>query len=154
MGMSDVSPPALLGLEQVEARLAEPEPVCLALLVVEPRSAAEGTPWQPAPALIEAITGRLRAAMRPYDELRLLADGRFAVILPTLASTEELGHKMVRLFETVDAPYPMAGTELRVRTLLGAGVRTPGETAAEFLGRIVGGVETARDHDGRHAVVV
>lgn len=152
--MSDLSPPVLLGLEQIEARLAEPEPLCLVLLVVEPRSAAEGTPWQPAPALIEAITGRLRSVMRPYDELRLLADGRFAVILPTLATTDDLRRSVTRLFETVDAPYPMAGTELRTRTLLGAGVRVPGESPAEFLTRIVDGVEAARDEDGRRPVLV
>ncbi|MEL6981875.1 MAG: hypothetical protein AAFO29_05580 [Actinomycetota bacterium] len=152
--MSDVSPPALLGLEQVEDRLTEPEPLCLVLLAVEPRSAGEGTPWQPATALVEAITGRLRAAMRPYDELRLLADGRFVLILPTLASTDDLRRSVTRLFEAVDAPYPMAGTELRTRTLLGAGVRTPGESPAEFLGRIVAAVDAARDSDGHHPVLV
>lgn len=152
--MSDVSPPTLLGLEQIEQRLAEPEPLCLALLVIEPRSTAEGTPWQPAPALIEAVTVRLRETLRPYDELRLLADGRFAVILPTLADTSALQSRITRVFEAVDAPYRLAGTELRVRALLGAGVRIPGEPANDFLSRIVDGVESARDADGRRPAIV
>ncbi len=152
--MSDVSPPALLGLEQIEERLGEPEPLCLALLVIEPRSAAEGTPWQPAPALVEAVTTRLRSSMRPYDELRLLADGRFAIILPTLAEIDAIETRMGEVFDVVDAPYRLAGTELRVRALLAAGVRAAGEPPTDFLARIVGGVETARDRDGRRPVVV
>jgi len=152
--MSDVSPPALLGLEQIKERLGEPEPLCLALLIIEPRSAAEGTPWQPAPALVEAVTDRLRASMRPYDELRQLADGRFAIILPTLAEVDAIETRMSEVFEVVDAPYRLAGTELRVRALLAAGVRAAGEPPTGFLARVVEGIDAARDRDGRRPVVV
>ncbi len=151
--MSDVSSPALLGLGQIEERLADPEPLCLALLRIEPRSAAEGTPWQPAAALTEAVTVRLRGSLRAYDELRILADGRFAIIMPTLATPEALEVRLAEVFEVIDAPYRLAGTELLVRVLLGAAVRTPGEAAASFLSRVTAGVDAARDGDGRRPVV-
>lgn len=152
--MSDVTSPTLLGLEQLEERLADPEPLCLALLTIEPRSTAEGTPWLPAPALVEAVTDRLRDALRPYDELRLLTDGRFAITMPTLAGTGPLLNRMNELFGVVQAPYRLAGTELYVRALLGAAVRTPQEAAADFLVRVVAAVETARARDGRSPILI
>lgn len=152
--MSDVSSSALLGLAQIEERLADPEPLCLALLVIEPRSTAEGTPWHPAPALIEAVTQRLRETLRPYDELRVLADGRFAIVLPTLADAGTLARRMNHVFRVIDAPYHLAGAELRVRALLGAAVRTPQDGPTDFLAKVVAAVDAARDSDGRHPVLL
>lgn len=156
MGMSDASTRVLHGLEQVEELLAEPRPLCLALLAIEPRVATAGAHLQPvdATALIEAVAVRLRETLRPYDELQRLADGRFVITLPTLAGAEVLGRRMARLFHIVAEPYQLAGGEVPVRALLGAAVRTPQDQPAGFLARVLTAVDTARAGDGRAPVLV
>ena len=154
--MPDVSSSALLGLERIEERLAVPEPLCLALLVVERRPGGDDTIGSTATdrALLDAVATRLRELLRPYDDLRMLADGRFVITLPTLADAAALEARWTRIFDTVRQPYRVAGTEIGVRTLLGAAVRTPQERPGDFLTRVVGAVEMARAGDGRQPILL
>ncbi len=100
--MSESTPTAPAALEQLNDRLVEPEPLCLALLVVEIRARPESTSSRPGPALVEAINDRLRSSMRPYDGLILLPDGHFAITLPTLADADALQGRMGELFAVVE----------------------------------------------------
>ncbi len=60
---------------------------------------------------------------------------------------------MADLFALVNDPYPMDGTEVRLRILFGAALRAPGEEPTAFLSRVAAAVDAARDLDGRRPVL-
>jgi GGDEF domain-containing protein len=152
--MADVASPIPAGLESIEDRLSEPEPMCLALLAIEPGPAPGGHTSVSGPALIETVGQGLRDTLRRYDELLVLPDGRFVVILPTLTEAEGLANRIERLFDTACAPRRLGGDELEVRCLFGAAVRRPAESPAVFLNRVVEAVEQARVAGGGSPVLV
>jgi GGDEF domain-containing protein len=151
--MADTTPPTSpIALPQLERRLTDPEPMCLAMVAVEPATPAAGQ-WAPTRALLDEVGERLGDNLRRYDELDLLEDGRFVVVLRTLADASVLASRMQRIFEALDAPYVVDGTELQVRALLGAAIRMPQEDTQTFLSRVLGAVEEARRSGGRAPVI-
>jgi len=152
--MADTTPPTSdpTALPQLEHRLADPEPMCLAMVAVEPVAPATGQ-WTPTQALIEEVKRRLGDNLRRYDELDLLEDGRFVIVLRTLADASVLASRMQRIFEALDAPYVVDGTELQVRALLGAAIRMPQEDTQTFLSRVLSAVDEARRSGGRAPVI-
>lgn len=152
--MADAPPTHLAGLEPLEERLSMLEPLCLALVVVEAPNPGVDHHTAASGPLLAAVGERLRGALRPYDELDLLPDGRFVVILPTLADRHTLAGRMDRVFQAVDAPYELGAEQIRVRALLGAAVRDPQDDTPTFLGRVVAAVEQARQQGGRAPILV
>lgn len=153
--MADMMPPEAqqTGLDELEQHLADPEPMCLAMVAVEPSSPTAGN-WTPTPALIDEVGHRLRDGLRRYDELNLLEDGRFVMVLRTLADATVLAGRMERIFEALNAPYHVGGTELQVRALFGAAIRLPQEDPSAFLTRVVGAVDEARRTGGAAPVLL
>ncbi|MEM9561819.1 MAG: hypothetical protein AAGA93_04335 [Actinomycetota bacterium] len=150
--MSELSPQPVSELAPVRQRLALAEPSCLALI--------EATSAAPLPdGLTDEMGRRLRLTLRPYDELIVIGDGRFALLLPTLAGPEALRRRMSDVFEAVtdgidqgaEAPDPEPRAPVTVA--LGASVRQPQDSADGFLTRVADAVDEARDAGGRTPVI-
>ena len=152
--MADMTPSTAepIPLAALEERLVDPQPMCVAMVVVEPSGPTAGS-WTPTQPLLDEVGRRLRDSLRRYDELTLLEDGRFAMVLRTLADASVLSGRMQRLFETLDAPYALGGAELHVRPVVGAAIRGPQEHPSAFLARVVAAVDEARRAGGTGPVV-
>ncbi len=144
--MSELSNNPLVELAPVRQRLALAEPCCLALVEA---TAAAGLP----DGFGDEMGARLRRALRPYDELLVVGDGRFALVLPTLAGAEALRRRMSDVLRTVGQP-PGAGPGGGVMVALGGSVRQPQDSLDGFIGRVVGAVDRARADGGRAPVIV
>lgn len=154
LSMADASPPLVSSnLEAVEARLTDPEPMCVAALAVGPASPAVFDTWSD-PEVVDVVAERLRSTLRPYDEVHRLSGGHLVVVLPTLAGDTDLGTWAGRLFELVARPYTVAGTEERPRVVLGGTVRRPQDTPATILARVDEAMTEARNGGGRAPVLV
>lgn len=151
--MADASTTPTTGLEPLLARLSDPEPLCLGIVEVVVPPAQDGRHDAGAP-LLALAAARLRETLRPYDELELLPDGRFVIILPTLADRTTLAHRMNQVFLALDAPYPIGADTVGVRVLLGAAVRSPQDDARAFLARVAGAVLQAEREGGQGPVLV
>lgn len=162
--MADAPPTTLDDLEVLRPRLVVPEPMCVALAAVLPRSTgpagAEAGPADLAPA----VERRLRAVLRGYDELVGLPGGRFAIVLPTLADVAGLRRRIDQLHDLLAAPYELDRDDRErpsellavdsVDCALGAAIRRPAERPAELLGRVLDAFEEARLDDRRGPVLV
>jgi hypothetical protein len=143
--MADAPPTSLDHLLVLEEHLREPQPMCLVLVAVGP-----GDGQAPAD-LADAVEDRLRGTQRDYDELVSLPDGRFAIVLPTLAGTDELGRRVDELYELLSVRYE--GLDEPVCSL-GAAIRHPGEEPADFLRRLGDAHGTAARRQRGGAVLV
>lgn len=151
--MADAPPTSLDHLLALEEFLHEPQPMCLVLIAV---GQAGGSGDGEAPVdLAGAVESRLRGTLRDYDELVVLADGRFAVVLPTLAGTGELGRRVDQLYELLSARYEGFGDGPEEPVCsLGAAIRQPGEQPDDFLRRLADAHGSAARRERGGAVLV
>lgn len=142
--------------DQLVSLLADPEPMCVALVGLLPGPTGERANGEPATAsqVGAELEQRLRENLRPYDELYSLPEGHYAIVLRTLADPAILTGRMDRLLDVVKLPYSVGGQRLQFRAVLGAAIRAPEEGVAEYLGRVDRAVAASGAADRPCAVVV
>ncbi len=149
--MADTAPVSVM--DRLASALEAPEPMCLALVQVEPVQAfAQGEAYQA--ELSEAVTGRMRDTLRRYDQLVEIDLQAVALILRTLADATVLSARMRTFFEVANEPYLINGAVHDVRVNLGAAVRRPQDTPESLLGRVDQALLSARESGAIGPVVV
>ncbi len=158
--MAETTPPSATQslIAQLELALAEPEPMCLAIVRVEcrpdPADPADGGPRAADPAVVDAVNERLRDNLRRYDELAEFDGNAFSVVLRTLADASVLEGRLRNLFAEMTQPYVVDGSEREVRIVFGAAVRWPQENPNALLARAEAAVDTARSNAGAAPIVL
>ena len=123
--------------------------MCLAVIQVEPLSeSGTGT------VLCEAISTRMREALRRYDQLLEIDCHSVALILRTLADATVLTSRMRTFYEIAAEPYTVDSVVYEVHAVFGAAVRRPQDTPATLLGRVDMALDSARDAGAIGPVVV
>lgn len=157
----------------LEEALAQPEPMCLAMLEIHPPAGAVAASGQggdtadgsPTDQVMEEAYQRLRDTLRDYDHLTRLDSSRFILVMRTLADASILDGRMNSLYELMTRPYAISRNsdqatgeghydhcledhedhhEVRAEVFLGAAVRMPQETSAQLVGRVDQAVILAR----------
>ncbi len=145
--MAESAPSSVMN--QLEQVLANPEPMCLAVVQVEAVA-----PMGTEKVLCEAISARMREALRRYDELLEIDCHSVALILRTLADATVLTSRMRTFFEIAAEPYLVDGVTYEVHAYLGAAVRRPQDTPGALLGRVDMALASAREAGAIGPVVV
>lgn len=149
--MADTAPTSVM--DRLSSALATAEPMCLALVQVEPLTPAAGSETLQAD-LTELLTVRMREALRRYDQLVEIDEHAVALILRTLADATVLAARMRTFFEVSSEPYPIDGVTHDVRITLGAAVRRPQDTPLSLLNRVDQALVSAREAGAVGPVVV
>jgi len=154
LGMAGTTPSSIL--EQLEIALAEPEPMCLVMVEIDPTADDEYGPIDDDryDELLDQAGGRLQETLRRYDQLVEIRPDAWAVILRTLADATTLASRMRAFYEVVSQPYSVDGDPVEVQVALGAAVRTPQDTPEILVRRVEQAVESARSEGAVGPVVV
>jgi hypothetical protein len=119
--------------------LAEPEPMWVAVVSLQPE-----LPEAPAPSeLAGELERRLQSNLRGYDELYELPNGLFAIVLRTLADAATLAPRLQRVYDAIKLPYVVDSHRHHYRVLLGAAIRWPEEGVDGLLARVTEAVRQA-----------
>lgn len=80
-------------------------------------------------ALLKGIANRIKRGGQPTSWFARIGADHFAIVVPEVTTEEELARRIDRrLHETVDSPFAVAGTELRISARIGVAV-FPGDGA-------------------------
>ena len=148
---------------KLEQSLADPEPMCLALVRVEladlavsrPNDDRQGElPADRLEALMDAVQARLSHLLRRYDLMARVENDMFMLVVKTLADTRVLDARMFQLYGALSEPYSVGGTTVTVPVTLGAAVRLPAESAAALLQRTDKALATAGAAGGKAPVLI
>ncbi len=149
--MADTAPTSVI--DRLSSELEAAEPMCLALVQVEPVD-RRANPEALQAELAEMLTVRMREALRRYDQLVEIDEHAVALILRTLADATVLAARMRTFFEVSSEPYSIDGVSHDVRVTLGAAVRRPQDTPLTLLGRVDQALVSAREAGAVGPVVV
>lgn len=127
--------------EELVKSIAEPEPMCLAL--VRFQVAEDGILESLSPelrkklpvAVAQAVHDRLSRNLRKYDLLSRVEQNIFVVALKTLVNESELETRIAGLVETLQRPYVFQEGEIGVNVMIGSAIRVPGEKPSSLLRR-------------------
>ena len=149
--------------QKLEDSLAEPEPMCLAMVKVDlARCAVLDDGPEPAiaqwtPDLDEVMTvvqARLSYQLRRYDLMARVEEETFMMVVKTLADTRVLDARMFQLYAALTEPYDVAGRIIAVPVTMGAAVRLPAETASSLMHRTDKALVTASAAGGKAPVLI
>lgn len=145
--------------EQLRDTLAEPDPMCLAVV----RAKLDGASWKLDPHIdfpsgrqkdvLDAIGRRLVQSLRPYDLLAQIDDKSFVVILKTMAPADTLRNRMFELYGDLVSSYQLVEGVVEVPVSLGAAVRMPSELPSQLLRRAEGSLQSAIAAGGKAPVL-
>lgn len=152
--MAETTPSTIL--EQLELALVEPEPMCLVMVEIGPLDPYDMEPLgeEYFPALMGEAGVRLRETLRRYDELVVVSEKSWALILRTLADATALAGRMRTFFEVASEPYAIYDTEVAAQVVLGAAVRIPQDTPESLVLRVEQAMDSARSTGAIGPVVV
>ncbi len=140
MAETTPTPANLPAIAHLEAALALPEPMCLAMLQIypptEPVPGSALGPDATATLVMEEAARRLRNTLRDYDELTQLDDNRFVLVLRTLADASMLTSRMHNLYAIMTRAYALDDVEIDADVFLGAAIRVPQETPGQLVTRV------------------
>ena len=131
--MAEIAPTSVV--KKLEAALEVPEPMCLALIQVEPISGWGDGGLEPG-SLAPLVKERLHPQLRRYDQYLEIDETAAALLLRTLADVQVLSKRMHLFFEMASRPYEVGNVPYEVRVALGAAVRKPQDTATTLLARV------------------
>ena len=106
---------------QLEDAAREHEKVALLILDIERfKTVNDALGRQAGDALLKEVGSRIKQGLYPESWAARIGADHFAIVVPKLATEEELGRRIeTRLGETFAAPFTRAGTELRLSARLG-----------------------------------
>ncbi|MDH3300579.1 MAG: GGDEF domain-containing protein [Acidimicrobiia bacterium] len=146
--------------QKLEESLADPEPMCLAMVRVEttafggdnhgPSDVSESDVDQ----LMAAVQARLSHVLRRYDLMARVEKDTFMLVVKTLADTRVLDARMYQLYGALSEPYSVGGKTVSVPVTLGAAVRLPAESAASLMKRTDKALATAGAAGGKAPVLI
>ena len=149
--MSEIAPSSVV--DHLESALAVAEPMCLAIVQVEPAGV-----WSHADPTLDdlahLVKERMVETLRRYDQFVDIDDHGLALILRTLADATLLTKRMQTFFDVASAPYELAGAFYEVRVVLGAAVRRPQDTPTSLLDRVEQALDAARTDESSGLVVI
>ena len=148
--MADAPPAHHPDLAALRQRLADPRPICLALLDIDAAATTGAGISVTVPR--SAVTARVDQSLRPYDEY-LGLDDHHAILLPTLADAQALSDRLGQVFRSMGKPYEVDGRRIEVTVILGAAVRRPEDDIDAFLDRAGAAMEAARAAEGQGPVL-
>ncbi len=146
--------------QKLEESLADPEPMCLAMVRIETDALASGDDGQVEVSdadidhLMAAVQARLSHLLRRYDLMARVEDDTFMLVVKTLADTRVLDARMYQLYDALTEPYPVGGGTVSVPVTLGAAVRLPAESAAALMTRTDKALSTASAAGGKAPVLI
>ncbi len=145
--------------QKLEESLADPEPMCLAMVRVDVDAlnsdeAGEQSPRADMDQLMAAVQARLSHLLRRYDLMARVEDDTFMLVVKTLADTRVLDARMYQLYAALSEPYSIGGTVVSVPITLGAAVRLPSETAGALMQRTDKALATADAAGGKAPVLI
>ena len=146
--------------QKLEESLADPEPMCLAMVRVETAalsSADQGgdeVSGADVDQLMAAVQARLSHLLRRYDLMARVEDETFMLVVKTLADTRVLDARMYQLYGALSEPYTVGGQTVSVPITLGAAVRLPAESAAALMLRTDKALATAGAAGGKAPVLI
>ena len=146
--------------QKLEESLAEPEPMCLAMVRVgtDVLGGSQGGAGYGSGAdvdeLMAAVQGRLSQQLRRYDLMARVEENTFMLVVKTLADTRVLDARMYQLYGALSEPYEIAGRSVSVPMTLGAAVRLPSESAAALMQRTDKALATAGAAGGKAPVLI
>lgn len=149
--MAEKTSADISAIAQLEDALTDPEPMCLAVLELELPPNSDGSDYDV--EIVEEAQRRLRDTLRDYDELNVVDDRRFALVLRTLADASIMDSRMRKLHDIMTRPYPVDGQELEVIVYLGSAIRIPQESPSELLTRVEQALQQARTADSPDQVM-
>ncbi len=152
--MAEKTAAEISAIAHLEEALAHPEPMCLAVLELclptsdeGERTGVAGAASCDAELLVEVMEEaqrRLRDTLRDYDELSVIDECRYALVLRTLADAAVMKGRMEKLHGIMSEPYRVDGRELVVSVHLGSAIRIPQESPVELVDRVESAVDDAR----------
>lgn len=146
--------------QKLEESLADPEPMCLAMVRVETGALigaehGEGDASSPdIDQLMTAVQARLSHLLRRYDLMARVEDDTFMLVVKTLADTRVLDARMYQLYGALSEPYSVGGRTISVPVTLGAAVRLPSESASALMLRTDKALATAGAAGGKAPVLI
>jgi len=148
--------------QKLEETLAEPEPMCLAMIRVDITAATIGD-WAETSAggesasldqVMAAVQTRLSHQLRRYDLMARIEDDTFMLVVKTLADTRVLDARMYQLYGALSEPYVVGRQTVVVPIALGAAVRLPAEKAAALMRRADKALAAAQAAGGKAPVLI
>lgn len=146
--------------QKLEESLADPEPMCLAMVRVETAALTDGDHgWDEGSGadvdqLMAAVQARLSHLLRRYDLMARVESDTFMLVVKTLADTRVLDARMYQLYGALSEPYSVGGRTVSVPITLGAAVRLPAESAAALMLRTDKALATAGAAGGKAPVLI
>lgn len=146
--------------QKLEETLAQPEPMCLAMIRVDADAVDTGKIDPNAEGgsgtdqLMAAVQARLSHLLRRYDLMARVEDDTFMLVVKTLADTRVLDARMYQLYGALSEPYSVGGEIVTVPVTLGAAVRLPAESAGALMIRTDKALTTARAAGGKAPVLI
>lgn len=146
--------------QKLEESLADPEPMCLAMVRVETAALASGDPATgevseaDVEELMAAVQARLSHLLRRYDLMARVDDDTFMLVVKTLADTRVLDARMYQLYGALSEAYSIGGRTVSVPITLGAAVRLPAESASALIHRTDKALATAGAAGGKAPVLI
>lgn len=146
--------------QKLEESLADPEPMCLAMVRVETSALGRADlGWgelstADVDQLMAAVQARLSHLLRRYDLMARVEDDTFMLVVKTLADTRVLDARMYQLYGALSEPYSVGGRIVSVPVTLGAAVRLPAESAAALMQRTDKALATAGAAGGKAPVLI
>ncbi|MDH3293326.1 MAG: GGDEF domain-containing protein [Acidimicrobiia bacterium] len=147
---------------RLEETIAEPEPMCLAMIRVgiDAASTASDVPSEKATSDIDLdevmarVQSRLTYQLRRYDLMARVADDTFMLVVKTLADTRVLDARMYQLYGALSEPYNLDNRAVTIPLALGAAVRLPSESASSLMRRADRALTVAQDAGGKAPVLI
>lgn len=146
--------------QKLEESLADPEPMCLAMVRVETAALTDGdhglgeVSGADVDQLMAAVQARLSHLLRRYDLMARVETDTFMLVVKTLADTRVLDARMYQLYDALSEPYSVGGRTMSVPVTLGAAVRLPAESAAALMLRTDKALATAGAAGGKAPVLI
>lgn len=146
--------------QKLEESLADPEPMCLAMVRIETGALSSQDDGQVEVSdadidqLMAAVQARLSHLLRRYDLMARVEDDTFMLVVKTLADTRVLDARMYQLYGALTEPYSVGGGTVSVPVTLGAAVRLPAESAAALMKRTDKALSTAGAAGGKAPVLI
>jgi len=103
--------------------------------------------------LLRQVGARLSACLRPIDVLARVGGDEFVLLLPGVGTEEETRAVIARLRGSADAPFRIAGQEVRIGASIGVHLAGPGEQPDAVLrtaDQAMYAVKHRPDRPGRH----